>query len=71
MLKMNQAYFPNVALRLPLAREVTPCSWVSDPEDLSGTDCGGGTDGVGSLSGREFVLLKVFVSVFLREKSMG
>ena len=36
---MNQAYFPNVALRLPLVREVTPCFWVSVPKDLSGTHC--------------------------------
>ena len=39
VLPMNQAYFPNVALRLPLAWVVTPCFWVPDPQDLRGTDC--------------------------------
>ena len=34
---MNQACFPNAALRL--ARVVTPCVWVLDPKELSWTDC--------------------------------
>ena len=36
VLKMKKGFFPNVALRLPLAREVTPCFGVSDPQDLCG-----------------------------------
>ena len=36
VLLVNQAFFPYIALRLPLARVVTPCFWVPDPKTSVG-----------------------------------